>query len=92
MGKAVEELTECIPDAGPGPAEELEAGRLRSALNDFLARLPQEKRVMFVQRYFYSMPVREIADRMGLSESNVKVSLHRIRESLRKILEKEELL
>ena len=92
MGKAVEELTECIPDAGPGPAEELEAGRLRSALNDFLAQLPQEKRVMFVQRYFYSMPVREIADRMGLSESNVKVSLHRIRESLRKILEKEELL
>ena len=92
FGSVTEELTECIPDTSPGPAEELEAGRLREALDLNLGRLPRERRVMFVLRYFYAMPVSDIAARMGLSESNVKVSLHRVRQGLRAFLEKEELL
>ena len=92
FGSVTEELTECIPDTSPGPAEELEAGRLREALDNYLGRLPRERRVMFVLRYFYAMPVSDIAARMGLSESNVKVSLHRVRQGLRAFLEKEELL
>lgn len=92
MGNVVQELSDCIPDTGLSLADEFENGRLRGALNSFLAGLPQEKRVMFIQRYFYAYPVSRIAQSMQLSESNVKVSLHRIRESLRKYLEKEELL
>ncbi len=92
MGNVVQELSDCIPDTGLSLVDEFENGRLRGALNSFLAGLPQEKRVMFVQRYFYAYPINRIAQVMQLSESNVKVSLHRIRESLRNYLEKEELL
>lgn len=87
-----EELSDCLPDAGSSPAEEFENKRLREAIDRFLAGLPQEKRVMFVQRYFYACPIARIAMAMQMSESNVKVSLHRMRESLRKYLEQEELL
>ena len=87
-----EELSECIPASGGTPFEELEAGRLREALDRFLESLPKDRRVMFVQRYFYGCPIGRIAEVMGLSESNVKVTLHRVRENLRKFLEGEDLL
>lgn len=92
LDNIAEELSDCIPDAGLTPAQEFENGRLRSALNTFLAGLPQEKRIMFVQRYFYALPIARIADGMQMSESNVKVTLHRVRESLRSYLEREDLL
>ncbi len=86
-----EELTECIPS--PDNVEsDYENGRLADALNRFLASLPLEKRVMFIRRYFYSQPIATIAFDMRLSESKVKVSLHRTREALRNLLESEELL
>lgn len=87
-----EELSECIPASGGTPFEELENGRLRGALNRFLENLPKDRRVMFVQRYFYACPISRIAQVMGLTESNVKVTLHRVREALRKLLEEEDLL
>lgn len=87
-----DELTDCIPDGGSTPFEELERGRLREAINSFLESLPQEKRVMFVQRYFYATPISRIAESLRLSDSNVKVTLHRVRESLRRYLEEEDLL
>ena len=86
------ELTECIPDGSPSPADELEQQRLGNAINAFLASLSAERRVMFVQRYFFAKQISDIADTLGLSESNVKVTLHRLREALRRTLEQEELL
>lgn len=92
LGNLTEELTDCIPDSSPTLADEFENGRLRDALDRFLANLPAEKRVMFIKRYFFANPIAEIAESMGLGESNVKVTLHRVREQLKTILEKEELL
>lgn len=86
-----EELTECIPDSST-PQDEYERGRLAKELNVFLQGLPTEKRVMFVKRYFYSQPVGDIARELGMSESKVKVTLHRLREQLRQRLEARELL
>ncbi len=86
------ELTDCIPDTSRTPAEELEDRRLRAAIDRFLAGLSQEKRVMFVQRYFFACPLSTIADKLQMTEGNVKVTLHRVRESLRVFLEKEGLL
>ncbi len=92
MGNLTEELTDCIPDSSPTPSDEMENQRLGDAINAFLASLSAEKRVMFVQRYFYAKQISDIADALGLSESNVKVTLHRLREALRSSLEQEELL
>lgn len=85
------ELSECIP-AGDSVEKEYENGRLASALNGFLYRLSPEKRAMFICRYFYSQSIGEIAARLGVSESNVKITLYRQREALRRMLEEQELL
>ena len=42
-----------------------------------------------IQRYWYFRSVREIAGDLGVTESRVKVSLHRSRETLRRQLEQE---
>ncbi len=92
LGNLTEELTDCIPDTAPSPIDEFESGRLRNTLNRFLANLPAERRVMFVKRYFFAESITQIAEAMEIGESNVKVTLHRLREQLKTILEKEELL
>ena len=87
----VEELTECIPD-GSTPAEEFERGRLRGEINEFLRTLTEEKRAIFVRRYFYAQSVTQIAQEIGVSEAKVKVVLHRLREQLKIRLEACDLL
>lgn len=86
-----EELDECIPDPSSIQAQ-YENGQLAKAINRFIAELPEEKRVIFIRRYFYSDSVEQIAKRMGFTSSKVKTSLFRMREELRQILEKEDML
>lgn len=82
-----EELSECIPDnAGTDCTEGL---ALKNALNKFLGSLKQEKRIIFMQRYWYLSSVKDIARRRQLSENNVKITLMRLRAKLKKFLEKE---
>ena len=87
----VEELTECIPDADT-PETEYQRGLLRGELNEFLRSLTEEKRAMFVRRYFYAQQVGVIAKEMGIGETKVKVTLHRLREQLKQRLEACDLL
>ena len=85
------ELTECIPDPET-LTHELENRRLGEVINAVLSDLPERRRVTFVLRYFYARQIADIARVTGDSESSVKVTLHRLREQLRGLLEKEELL
>ena len=87
----VEELTDFIPDSST-PAQEFERGRLRGEINEFLRTLTEEKRAIFVRRYFYAQPVTLIAKEIGVSEAKVKVVLHRLREQLKLRLEACDLL
>ena len=87
----LEELTECIP--GTDSTEEaVEEALLVEVLNGFLAELSAEKRKLFLRRYWYLSSVKDIAADFGLSESNVKMTLLRLREKLRQVLEKEGIL
>ena len=91
MGNVMEELSECIP-ADDNVVTDYENKRLSDAINRFLYAQPAEKRVMFIRRYFCSQSISEVAVGMKLSEAKVKVTLHRLREELRKELEEQELL
>jgi RNA polymerase sigma-70 factor (ECF subfamily) len=84
------ELDECIPDSC-SIEEQYQSGRLTEIINRFLSELDEEKRVIFVRRYFFSDPVDVIAKRLGISVSKVKTSLHRTREELRRVLGEEEI-
>ena len=81
------ELEECIPDRLS--EREVEARAIGEALNGFLRTLSEEKRAMFLRRYWYGDPVRDIAARLGVGESKVKTTLYRCREELKTYLEKE---
>lgn len=78
----LEELEECI-GGGSTPEEEILKQELSKEINLFLSRLPKEKRMLFVARYFYADSISEIAKRFGISENVVSVRLNRIRKALK---------
>ena len=82
------ELEGCIP-ATCRAEEVLELHEVTEIINTFLASLSEEKRIIFVQRYWYAQPLRDIASKFGMTEGQVKSILHRLRSALRKALEKE---
>lgn len=62
------------------------------AINRFLSALSKEQRIIFLRRYWHFQQPKEIAAALHLSESNVRVTLMRLRTRLKDYLEKEELL
>jgi RNA polymerase sigma factor (sigma-70 family) len=85
---ALEELSEIV-GVHSDPFEGLALEELKAVLNKYLAGLPQEKRIIFMRRYWYMDSVKDIARHFGKTESAVKTMLFRIREDLRKELMKE---
>ena len=83
---ALDELSEIVSDGSEPLCEEL---ALRDAVNGFLRRLPDPARTVFVMRYWYVQPISDIAADLGMSESRVKMILHRTRNRLREHLNKE---
>ena len=85
---ALDELEEVL--SGRDSAEEaFEAKELRVAINGFLASLNASDRFLFMRRYWYSDPVKDIAKMAESTPNSVTVRLFRIREKLRRYLEKE---
>ena len=85
------EVDDCVPSSST-VEQDIAEKELVEILDRFLENLPKEKRIMFMQRYWYLMPIKEIAERSGESESQVKSALFRTRNNLKTILEKEGVL
>ena len=81
MVLALEELGECIPSKD-NVEQQVQAAELSRVLEAFLKTLPTERRRMFLLRYWYLMPMREIAQRLGWTEGRVRTTMHRIRRQL----------
>ena len=83
----LDELAECV--AAPGSVEDtfdaVETGRL---ISEFLRTLPEGTRNIFLRRYWYCDATADIAARYGLTESKVRVTLHRTRGKLAAYLQK----
>ena len=69
--------------------EAFSAQELTELLNQFLASLDQESRVLFVRRYWYADSISAVAARLGMRDNQVSVRLHRLRSRLRSYLMKE---
>lgn len=82
------ELEQCIP--APNDIEcRLDDMAFCELINGFLGTLTEEKRNVFLRRYWYMDSVAELSKRFSISESKVKVMLFRCREAFRTYLEKE---
>lgn len=82
------EMEQCIPS--PDDVEcRMEEAALQEVLNAFLAGLSEEKRNVFLRRYWFLDSVEAISKCFSLSESKVKTMLFRCRNQLRDYLIKE---
>lgn len=88
---SLEALSEVLP-ATDDTALAAEQRALKAALGRFLAGLPQETRIIFIERYWFMSTVPEIAAEHGMGQSAVKMTLSRTRKKLEKYLKEEELL
>lgn len=83
-----EELDQCISDQRTAETV-LEQKELARAMDAFLDTLEAVDRNLFLRRYWFFDSVRQLSRSFGISETNVKVKLHRIRKELKKYLEQE---
>ena len=83
-----DEMEECIP--APDDVEcRIDEKILSQAINDFLSRLDEEKRNIFIRRYWYLDSIQSISERFAISESKVTSILFRLRKKLREYLIRE---
>ena len=82
------ELAEVLP-SGCTVESEVEAHELGRLINSFVSVLPEEKRALFVRRYWFFDSEAELSLRFGWSKSKVKVELFRLRKKLAAHLLKE---
>ena len=84
----LDELLECIPSETMDDkiTDDL---IIRDTINRFLADIPAESRKIFVKRYWYMCSIKDIAEELYLTESNVKIILYRTRNLLKEYLAKE---
>ena len=85
---ALDELLDCIP-TGDFATELIDDMELSQVFDGFLSGLKKESRIIFMRRYWYLSPVKDIARDLGVGESKIKMSLSRTREKLKEYLEKE---
>ena len=83
------EMQSCIPDPLSDVDCEIESKEIGRLLNMFLSGLTQEKRLIFMRRYWYADSIHSISQRYGISESKVKTTLFRTRNELENFLRKE---
>ena len=88
FGGILAELDETLPAAGT-VAGEVEAAETARQISDFLRAQPEQARRIFLRRYWYCDKTGDIARRYGITESKVRVTLHRTREKLRAFLQQQ---
>ena len=88
MEELSREMEQCIP--APNDLDcRLDEMALKQAINGFLSTQQEQKRNVFVRRYWYLDSVEDISKRYGISISKVQIILFRSRNALREYLIKE---
>lgn len=83
-----DEMASCIPSCTDANSH-LDAVQLGGAISAFLHLQNEEKRNIFLRRYWYLDSISQIAQHYGIREGKVKMTLFRLRNSLREYLKKE---
>ena len=85
---SLSELSECLP-GGEDTEQAVDGKLLAAAITEFVRRLPEKNRRVFLGRYYFLDSVQEVAGYCGMTQANVKTILHRTRIALREYLEQE---
>ena len=85
MAESLDELAECVGE----PSNE-DSALIAEIINRMLKDSRPRDRRIFVKRYFYQRSIEQICEEMELGASLVKVTLHRMRQSLKEMLKEAE--
>lgn len=88
MTIALSELEAFLTD-GESVDSRLDAKELGRVISDFVRRLPQRRRFIFMSRYYAAEPIETIAKELDLSRSMVNKELAAIKRALKEKLESE---
>lgn len=81
----LDELADCV--SGKDDVEQVfDRQELVKAIDDFLDALPHDKRNIFICRYWYTDSISDIANRHGMKDSTVSMTLNRLRLKLHNYL------
>ncbi len=89
LSAVLSELEDCVPDRGSDLEAVMESREIGAVINRFLSELNRADCALFLNRYYYSMPIAALEKRFDLSEGAVKYRLGSLRKKLRRHLEKE---
>ena len=90
VNAALEELADCIPsDSDSDPEQRLMGSELTACLRSFLLEQRELERQVFLLRYWYLMPEKQIAKRVGMTRGGVSAMLTRMRRKLKKYLKEQ---
>jgi RNA polymerase sigma factor (sigma-70 family) len=87
----LEELEDCVPSENSTEQTIIDKA-FDEIVNRFLHALPERECNIFLSRYWYSSPLKKIAEEFSMTENNVKASLFRSRAKLKQHLEREGIL
>ena len=93
--RIVSELTVSLDELGDliaddhSPTAPLDSEELGRVIGRFVDSLSERRMYIFMSRYYVARPIREIARRLGCSESTVHKEIAQIKRDLKEALEKE---
>ena len=64
------------------PADRMEGNELTSIIRQWMGSLPETQQLVFMLRDMEDLPIREVQERTGLSESSIKSNLYIARKKL----------
>jgi RNA polymerase sigma-70 factor (ECF subfamily) len=64
----------------------MEEGKITKIIDEFLEKQKPLAAKLFVRRYYYNETVREIAERLGISENKASKILSKMRKELKRYL------
>ncbi|MBQ8538887.1 MAG: sigma-70 family RNA polymerase sigma factor [Ruminococcus sp.] len=88
---ALSELEDILVDS-ESTEEKIERNELLKFIKQFVSDLKTEQRQIFLARYFYLYSVKDIAHKLGYTESKIKVTLMRTRDRLYERIKEEGLI
>lgn len=85
--ECADEFSNCVSNI-TSPEDTFMMDELNGYINEFLGKLNKSNRYLFVRRYYYMDSYPELSQKTGMKEGAVRTRLARIREKLKKYLEK----
>ena len=88
LEQLLSELDDCVP-APASVVHTVEVQELSERISDWLEQLPREDRVLFVRRYWYGEPLKDLAQEHGFRPNRLAQRMLALRRSLKATLEQE---